>query len=151
MKARSFYLEPDALEPRNERKALKDSAGKAINSHVARQIKYLRAVNGKTQSEIGDILGMTFQQVAKYEKGVSKVPPDKLWMLSEHFGVEIGFFFDGVNRLSADARLNDEPAPMTDERTGDRRLRLELANAIQRTQSTKMLRSLLGFIRVACE
>src|ERR1700735_128406 len=149
MKARSFYLEPDVLEPRQERKAVRDTAGKVINSHVAKQIKYLRVVNGKTQTEIGDILGMTFQQVAKYEKGVSKVPPDKLWTLSEHFGVEIAYFFDGIDQLPTDTRLSAVPSPMTDERTGDRRLRLELASAIQRTQSTRMLRSLLGLLRVA--
>jgi transcriptional regulator with XRE-family HTH domain len=148
MKARSFYIEPVAAKPRHERKVIRDTAGKAINSHVARQIKYLRVVNGKTQTEIGEIIGMTFQQVAKYEKGISKIPPDKLWMLSDYFGVEINYFFDGVEQISEENRLDCEP--VTDDRTGDKRLRLELANAIQKTQSTKVLRSLLGFLRVAC-
>ena len=65
MKARSFYLEPDVLEPRQERKAVRDTAGKVINSHVAKQIKYLRVVNGKTQTEIAEVVGISQMQVSR--------------------------------------------------------------------------------------
>jgi transcriptional regulator with XRE-family HTH domain len=126
-----------------------DPVSRALNLYVARQIKLLRVTNGKTQTQLGEILGMTFQQIAKYERGFSRVSPDKLWAMAEYFGIEIGYFFDGFDKNALD--FDNPPVPLTDDRLGDKRLRLELAGAIQQVRSTRMLRSLISFVRAATE
>ena len=148
MKAHSFYVQPYAGKSRPDRKTARQAQARAINQHVARKIKMLRVTHGQTQTKLGEVLGLTFQQVAKYEKAVSKVPPDRLWQIAEHFRVEIIHFFDGIE-LDIEAEENFE-----DPNDGDRilhRLRLEVADAIQSVDSIKILRSLLGFIRASSD
>jgi transcriptional regulator with XRE-family HTH domain len=126
-----------------------DPVSRALNLHVARRIKLLRITNGMTQTQLGEILDMTFQQVAKYERCFSRVSPDKLWAMAEYFGIDVGYFFDGFDKSALDANRSANELP--DERTGDKRLRLELAGAIQQVRSTRMLRSLISFVRAATE
>jgi transcriptional regulator with XRE-family HTH domain len=128
-----------------------DPISRALNLYVARQIKLLRVTNGKTQTQLGEILGMTFQQIAKYERGFSRVSPDKLWAMAEYFGIEIGYFFDGFDKTAIDFDNPPVAIPLSDDRLGDKRLRLELAGAIQQVRSTRMLRSLISFVRAATE
>jgi transcriptional regulator with XRE-family HTH domain len=119
------------------------SSGHPVNQHVAARLKLLRLLNGKTQTELGAMLGMTFQQMAKYERGISKVAPDKLWKLAEYFNVEIGYFFEGYDpSVDPDAVLSATPRP-----EGEKRLRLELAAALQEVRTPQMLRSMLSLMR----
>jgi len=134
---------PAATAPKTGKRP-QDALSQALNQHVARQIKLLRLVNGLTQTEMGRVLGgMSFQQVAKYERGFSRVGPDKLWRIIDHFGIEITYFFEGFDR-SAHA---DSAVPVGHKGAGERRLRLKLAVALQDIGSTAMLRSLLGLVR----
>jgi len=134
-----------------ERNRGQDPVSRALNLYVARQIKLLRVTNGKTQTQLGEILGMTFQQIAKYERGFSRVSPDKLWAMAEYFGIEIGYFFDGFDKTAVELDKLPITIPVPDDRMGDKRLRLELAGAIQQVRSTRMLRSLISFVRATTE
>jgi transcriptional regulator with XRE-family HTH domain len=141
VKAHSFYAEPYAGIPRPDRKSTREALSRTINLHVAQRVKRLRLMHGETQTQLGEALDLTFQQVAKYEKGISRLPPDRLWLIADHYEVEITHFFEGI-------RLENEILPDTsDGRRGDSRLRIELADAIQSIESARMLRSLLGLIR----
>jgi transcriptional regulator with XRE-family HTH domain len=117
----------------------KIALGREVNLHVARQVKKLRVTHGRTQTDLGWILGMTFQQIAKYEQGISKIAPDKLWGLSQYFGVEISYFFEG---------FGNPTSPKKPQADGCDRLRLELAAAIHAVKSPQLLRSLLALIRL---
>jgi transcriptional regulator with XRE-family HTH domain len=149
VKAHSFYQQPPAARSRPDRKSVQEARSRAINTHVARKIKQLRVTQGLTQTALGEILGLTFQQVAKYEKGISKAPPDKLWYLAAHFKIEIGYFFEGVE-FEVGFPENFEEAEEEDG-IKIRQLRLQAANAIQSVDSCKILRSLLGFMRATSE
>jgi transcriptional regulator with XRE-family HTH domain len=151
MRAYSISPRPvaSAPAPRRRRNPSSDDCGRAINAHVAKRIKLLRRINGVTQTELGAVIGMTFQQMAKCERGISKVAPDKLWKLAEHFGVEITYFFDGLDHGTAPCQ--DALAPSADGSLGNRRLRLELAGAVQEMADKNMMRSLLELIRVSAE
>lgn len=143
MRAHSIAARPVAPPTVSRRKPRQDAAGRAVNAHVAERIKLLRTTTGKTQTELGTILGMTFQQMAKYERGISKVAPDKLWKLAEYFNVEIGYFFEGYDpSVDPDAVLSATPRP-----EGEKRLRLELAAALQEVRTPQMLRSMLSLMR----
>jgi transcriptional regulator with XRE-family HTH domain len=70
----------------------------SVDQHVAQRIRARRQELGVTQVALATKLGITFQQVQKYEKGANRISAGRLYRLSEIFGVEPGFFFEGLPR-----------------------------------------------------
>jgi transcriptional regulator with XRE-family HTH domain len=62
---------------------------------MGRRIRLRRLEAGISQKELGDKLGVTFQQVHKYERGFNRVSAARLQLIAEMFGVDIPFFYDG--------------------------------------------------------
>jgi DNA-binding XRE family transcriptional regulator len=71
-------------------------AAKEVDVHIGRRVRWRRKLLGLTQHELADALGVTFQQVYKYECGLSRIMPARLWALSRMLQVEVGYFFDGL-------------------------------------------------------
>ena len=69
-----------------------------IDKHIGSKIRLRRLEIGWSQSKIGNGLGITFQQVQKYEKGTNRIAASRLYKLAEILGVPITFFFDGLQR-----------------------------------------------------
>jgi transcriptional regulator with XRE-family HTH domain len=67
-----------------------------IDAHVGSRIRLRRTLLGLSQERLGEALGLTFQQVQKYETGVNRVSASRLFDLSRVLDVPIGFFFDDV-------------------------------------------------------
>lgn len=65
-----------------------------IDVHVGQRVRARRLELGMSQQELGDRLGLTFQQVQKYERGVNRVSASRLLHLSTSLGVTIQYFFD---------------------------------------------------------
>ena len=65
-----------------------------VDMHVGRRVKARRMLLGMTQEELADQLGVTFQQVQKYEKGVNRVSASRLLQLSNVLRVPVQYFFD---------------------------------------------------------
>jgi transcriptional regulator with XRE-family HTH domain len=80
-----------------------------IENHVAGRIRLRRGLLGMSQSDLASALGITFQQVQKYERGSNRVSVGKLYRLAEILGVPLGFFFDGLAG-SPKAVMADAPA-----------------------------------------
>ena len=60
---------------------------------VGKRVKFLRLQAGMSQEKVGEALGMTFQQVQKYEKGTNRIAPSRLNVLSKIFKVPMAAFF----------------------------------------------------------
>jgi len=56
---------------------------------------------GMSQEKLGEHLGLTFQQIQKYEKGANRISASKLWDIARFFKVDIGYFFEGLNGAQA--------------------------------------------------
>jgi transcriptional regulator with XRE-family HTH domain len=68
---------------------------------------------GMSQEKLGDALGLTFQQVQKYEKGTNRVSASRLQHISRILQVPIMFFFDGAPEISGQATgANEQPIPI---------------------------------------
>ena len=65
-----------------------------VDIHVGARIRLRRQQCGMSQGRLGDRLGLTFQQVQKYEKGSNRVSASKLWSLAGILGVTISWFFE---------------------------------------------------------
>src|ERR1700746_441524 len=64
---------------------------------------------GMSQEKLGDLLGLTFQQVQKYEKGVNRIGAGRLFEVSRILGVPIDFFYEGVSGPSEERPGFSEP------------------------------------------
>jgi transcriptional regulator with XRE-family HTH domain len=87
----------DAFSDRPE----KESKQSPIDSHVGNRIKLRRTLLGISQERLGEQLGVTFQQVQKYERGVNRVSASRLFDLSRILDVPISFFYDDMPEMLA--------------------------------------------------
>jgi transcriptional regulator with XRE-family HTH domain len=129
-------------EPESERKRLKK-----IDAHVGARIKLRRTLLGLSQEALGEKLGLTFQQVQKYERGMNRVGASRLHKVSEVLDVPVSFFFDD---LAADLRRNPAPFAATGgEHDADltRREILELARAFDRISDDRVRKRIVELIR----
>jgi len=67
-----------------------------VDRHVGRRVCEKRLSLGFNQSDLGRALGLTFQQIQKYEKGSNRISASKLWDIARFFKVDIGYFFEGL-------------------------------------------------------
>jgi len=88
-------LKGDARMSRAEQVGGTDREGRPspIDVHVGSRIRLRRTLLGMSQERLGEALGLTFQQVQKYERGVNRVGASRLFDLSRVLDVPISFFF----------------------------------------------------------
>src|SRR3954471_17478982 len=67
-----------------------------IDIQVGNRVRIRRMLIGMSQERLGDLLGLTFQQVQKYEKGVNRIGAGRLYEVAKILGVPIDFFYEGV-------------------------------------------------------
>lgn len=72
-----------------------------VDLHVGGMIRAHRKRLGMSQSQLADALGLTFQQVQKYERGSNRVSASKLYEIAQTLGLTISTFFEGLDRSSA--------------------------------------------------
>jgi len=82
----------------------------AVDVHVGNRVRIRRMLIGMSQERLGDLLGLTFQQVQKYEKGVNRIGAGRLFEISRILTVPINYFFEGVE-ASGPSRQTEESAP----------------------------------------
>ena len=67
-----------------------------IDRHVGSRVRMRRMLAGISQEKLGDALGLTFQQVQKYEKGSNRISASRLQQIAKMLGVPVAFFFEGA-------------------------------------------------------
>jgi transcriptional regulator with XRE-family HTH domain len=85
-----------------------------IDKYVGSRVRMRRMMLGMSQEKLGNALGLTFQQVQKYEKGTNRIGASRLQQISNILQVPVSFFFDGAPDLSS-ARsegLSEAPSPL---------------------------------------
>lgn len=75
-----------------------------VDVFVGQKLRELRMLAGLSQSDVAGALGLTFQQLQKYERGFNRVSASRLFKLSQFFRVPVSVFFDGINGAGADDR-----------------------------------------------
>ena len=66
------------------------------DQHVGRRLRELRTDRGLSQTDVADALGVSWQQVSKYESGANRVSAGRLWYIAGLFGVSIRAFYRGL-------------------------------------------------------
>ena len=68
-----------------------------VDVHVGKRVRHRRWMVGMTQQQLGDIVGIKFQQIQKYETGMNRISASRLWDIAQALGVSISFFFEGFD------------------------------------------------------
>lgn len=108
---------------------------------------------GMSQEQLGERLGLTFQQIQKYEKGTNRISASRLWEMSRILDVPIGFFFDGdasaEGAVAHGGGLADAPQSEFSSGTDSERLRLnryfkQIADPTLRRAVIELTKSIAG-------
>ena len=89
--------EKTKLQHGTVRGRLSDGAPNPIDVHVGSQLKLRRVLLGLSQERLADELGITFQQVQKYEKGLNRIGASRLWDLAQVLGVSVAYFYENLD------------------------------------------------------
>jgi transcriptional regulator with XRE-family HTH domain len=119
-----------------------EDADLAVDKHVGNRVRMRRVMLGISQEKLGDELGLTFQQVQKYEKGKNRISASRLQHLSQILQVPVPFFFEGApggseGALGVPSYINEFLA------TSDG---LTLAKAFTRIEDAKLRRLIVGLV-----
>lgn len=122
-----------------------------IDIHVGSRVRFRRMLLGMSQEKLGERLGLTFQQVQKYEKGINRIGASRLFELSRVLGVPVQFFYDDAPATGS----QQHAAPGFAERSSDShvfeflssREGLELNRAFSRITDPKVRKSVLDLVR----
>ena len=122
-----------------------------IDIHVGARLRLRRTLLGLSQEKLGEAVGITFQQLQKYERGSNRISASRLFNLAEVLGVSVSFFFDDM-RLEIDAKGDDwstEPLSGETEEFASmaRRETLELVRAYYRINEPTLRRRALELIK----
>lgn len=117
------------------------------DKHVGSRVRMRRMMLSMSQEKLGDALGLTFQQVQKYEKGTNRIGASRLQQISNILQVPVSFFFegapDGANEASG---FGEAPSPtfVSDFlATSDG---LALTRAFQRIEDAKLRRKIVDLV-----
>ncbi len=72
------------------------SRAREVDAFVGRRIRERRTMLGLTQQQMADLIGVTYQQAHKYERGINRVSAGRLYDISQALGVEVSFFYAGI-------------------------------------------------------
>src|SRR5437868_8953056 len=93
---------------------LAKKAPNPTDKHVGSRVRMRRMMLGMSQEKLGDALGLTFQQVQKYEKGTNRIGASRLQQISHILQVPVAFFFEGAPHVAGMpplGGLDEAPSP----------------------------------------
>jgi transcriptional regulator with XRE-family HTH domain len=67
-----------------------------VDRHVGARVRERRIMLGLTQQQLADLIGVTYQQAHKYERGINRISAGRLYEIAQVLSVQVGYFFDGL-------------------------------------------------------
>ncbi len=74
----------------------------SVDVHVGQRVRQRRCLAGMTQQELGDRVGIKFQQIQKYENGTNRISASRMWDIAAAMEVPVSFFFEGLDGQAPD-------------------------------------------------
>ena len=106
-----------------------------IDRHIAVRIRERRIMLGLTQQQLAELIGTTYQQAHKYEKGINRIAAGRLFTIAQALGVDVGYFFQ------------DAGSGQSFQPTAQQRMLLELARNFINMPSRRHQEALCGLAR----
>jgi transcriptional regulator with XRE-family HTH domain len=119
-----------------------------VDVHVGSRVRLRRMLLGMSQEKLGEHLGLTFQQIQKYEKGINRIGASRLFELARVLGVPVQFFYEELPASGAAAPgFAERPAESYAVEFLGSREGLELNKAFARITDPRVRRSIVELVR----
>jgi len=123
-----------------------------VDRHVGTRVRMRRMMIGMSQEKLGEALGITFQQVQKYEKGMNRISASRLQQTARVLGVPIDYFYEGAPQFEGAEQggfaENPAPAYMAELTTHDGH---NLLKAFASIKSARVRRRVVELVRALAE
>ncbi len=118
-----------------------------VDAHVGHRVRLRRMLIGMSQERLGELLGLTFQQVQKYEKGINRIGAGRLFEVAGILGVPVSFFYEDADTNGTPSGFSEagEPPPVMEFLASGEGLQLSLA--FMRIKDPKVRRRILDLVR----
>lgn len=132
-----------------------NAPGRPVDVHVGSRVRLRRTLLGMSQEKLGEAIGLTFQQVQKYERGANRIGASRLFDLSQVLDVPVGFFFDDlpaevldqpVGCIGDDVELRESPDDVLAKRET-----LEIMRAYYRINDPDLRKRIADLIKTAAK
>lgn len=119
-----------------------------VDRHVGSRVRMRRMLIGMSQEKLGEALGITFQQIQKYEKGTNRIGASRLHQIAQVLGVPIDFLYEGAPQAEGATGLAESPSPpyVVDFLTTAEGL--ELMKGFMGIKDTRVRRRIVDLVRV---
>jgi transcriptional regulator with XRE-family HTH domain len=118
-----------------------------IDIHVGNRLRMRRMMLKMSQEKVGNAVGVTFQQIQKYEKGTNRMSGSRLQQIAEVLSVPVPFFFEGMPRSPATLQIvREAPAPAYLTEFVATSEGLALVNAFSRIKNVSLKRSIVRLV-----
>lgn len=124
-----------------------------LDPHVGARIRIRRTLLGMSQTKLGEAVGLTFQQIQKYERGTNQVAASRLYQFDRVLDVPIAYFFEGLPAKAAKKPegLSEPAAEPFSQQNLMRRKTLELVRAYYRISDPAVRGRLIDLIKAIGE
>ena len=125
-----------------------------IDAHVGSRVRLRRMLLGMSQERLGNSMGLTFQQVQKYEKGANRIGASRLYHISKILDAPVGFFFEempGVEGQSATLGMAEPESEAFILEFLNTREGLELNRSFTKIADAKVRKSVVDLVRALSE
>src|SRR3954470_9759921 len=116
-----------------------------VDLHVGARIRMRRKILGVSQERLADDLGLTFQQVQKYERGANRVSASKLYEIARSLKTPLEFFFEGLNDPTSEQAFDEPPNTVVHDFLVTNE-GMELAAAFPKIKKSRLRRRILDMV-----
>lgn len=122
-------------------------ASHPVDVHVGKRLRLRRSMLGLSQEQLGKEIGVTFQQIQKYERGVNRVGSSRLYDFAKVMGVAVGYFFDDMDGETAAAAGFAEDSAGFEKQQLDNKETLALIRAYYRITDPDVRKKVLSLVK----
>ncbi len=130
----------------------KNDSPSPVDQHVGSRVRLRRTLLGMSQEKLGNAVGLTFQQIQKYERGANRIGASRLYDMARVLDVQVQFFFDEmpIESISADYQPlsgDTEPRAAPEQDPMAKRETLELVRTYYRIPNANLRRKLFDLAK----
>jgi transcriptional regulator with XRE-family HTH domain len=117
-----------------------------IDVQVGARVRMRRTIVGLSQEKLGEHVGLTFQQIQKYEKGTNRISASRMQQIAEALGVPVSYFFEGTEQSGKGPGFSEKTAPFISDFLSTSE-GLALNKAFMRVKDPKVRRKIVDLVK----
>lgn len=120
----------------------------SVDKHVGNRLRFRRSLMGLSQEKLGEAIGLTFQQIQKYEKGQNRISAGRLYQFGKTLDVPVSYFYENLQEPSSSGKiLKAESKEVIDGDLLEQKETIDLVRAYYSIENEKMRKAFIEFLK----